>query len=225
MGKLQMILLRGWMEFNGEYGMMGLMRFDGNSSRLTPQSLEFPEIVAGFLDRDAFHLDEPCGSAHGRQGDDQRHVGELLVEHLLDGFVVGAVAQIDYNLHDVLVAHASFLEQLLHILPHTQGLLVDVAHMHHFALVVDRGCSRDVDVVAVAILHEGATLEGDTVFDGSVEVREGIEIALLLGLKAGHCIAAQLHKGLGVGRSAANAGRGDVVRVGSQSLLDEALSA
>ena len=128
-------------------------------------------------------------------------------------------------MHDVLEAHASFLKQFLHVLPHSQGLSFHIAHVDNLPLVVDGSCAGDVYVVAVAVLHEGGALEGDAILHCLVEVGGGIEVALLLGLEACQSVAAHLDDGLGVGRSAAYACGGDVVGVGCQSLLSEAFAA
>ena len=66
-------------------------------------------------------------------------------------------------------------------------------------------------MVAVAVLHLCATLKGDAVVAGTVQVGWGIEIALLFGSETGQCVCSQLHESLGVRRVAANASGGDIV--------------
>ena len=98
-------------------------------------------VVRGLLDGDAFHLDEPCGSAHGCKGDDGWHVGIFVAEHVADDVVVGVVAQIDDDLCCVVHGHVGFLEQCFDVFPHALCLLFYVADVHYFAFVVDAGCA------------------------------------------------------------------------------------
>ena len=93
----------------------------------------------GSLDCDALHLDEPCGTADGGEGDDVGDVGEFFLEHILDHLVVGSVAKIDDDLHDIAPIHAAFFEQFFYVLPHAACLAFDVAHVEDFTLVVDGG--------------------------------------------------------------------------------------
>ena len=49
----------------------------------------------------ALHLDEPCGTTYGSEGEDGWDVRILLPEHLADYFEVGGIAQIDNQLSSV----------------------------------------------------------------------------------------------------------------------------
>lgn len=98
-------------------------------------------VVHGGTYCDAFHLDEPGGSAYGCEGDDGWHVGVFLSEHLADGVVVCVVAQIDDDLCCVCHCHVGFLEECFDVFPHALCLFFYVACVHYFAFVVDAGCA------------------------------------------------------------------------------------
>ena len=90
-------------------------------------SSERAKCCGAAIHGNTFHFNEPRGAADGSQGDDIRDVGETLLEHPADKFIVGCVAQIDDDLHDIGKGHAAFGKQVFHIFPHAAGLLLDVS--------------------------------------------------------------------------------------------------
>ena len=85
--------------------------------------------IVSLLHGHALHLDEPSGAADGCEGDDKGDAGKLVGEHLADDVVVSKVSQIDDDLHDIVEGHATFVEECFNVFPHTQGLLLHIAHM------------------------------------------------------------------------------------------------
>ena len=183
----------------------------------------FVIVVLCRTNRHALHLDEPGGAADGGKGEDGGDVGIFLAEHRANLLIVRAVAQIDDELHGIVHRHSCLAEERFDVLPHASRLLLDVAFIHHLAFVVDARRAGDDGMVAVAELEERASLEGDTVLCGAVEVCRGIEVALLFRLETAEGIASQLYDGLGVEGASADACGGDVVRLGYQAVLREIL--
>ena len=89
----------------------------------------------------ALHLYQPTETADGGIDDDGGDVGETLAKHLADGGVVGGVAQVDDEVHHVVVVHPRFAKQCLDVLPHAVGLADYVARVYNAAFVVDAGCA------------------------------------------------------------------------------------
>ena len=127
----------------------------------------------------AFHLDEPGWTADGCVGDDEGHLRESLGEDVADHGVVGYVTEVDDDLHDIGEIGSSFMEKLGDVLEHALCLTDDVAYVEDIAFVVDAGCAGDEVLGTVGIGDGGASLEGDSIFVGGIEVGLGIEVALL----------------------------------------------
>lgn len=79
-------------------------------------------------------------------------------------------------------------------------------------------------MVAVAELQECASLEGDAVVAGAIEVCVGVEVLLLLWLEAFQGVASQLYECFCVGGVAADACGGDVVCLCCESVLVEVVA-
>lgn len=115
--------------------------------------------------------------------------------------------------------HRPLGQKRFDILPHTLRLAYDVAHVHHSTFVVNRSGAADVGVGTVAKLEESAALKGNAIFDGGIKIRQGIKVALLLRLKSGEGIGAELDEGVRIGPQPTNTSGGDVVGVLGESLL------
>ena len=171
---------------------------------------------------DTFHLDEPLGTAHGGESDDGGDVRETRSEEVAHRDIVGRVAQIDRDLRRMFgEIHLGFGQKRIDVFPHAVGLAHDVADVHHLSFVVDRSRAADEHMRTIAVFDHGAALESHPIFDGGIEVCEGIQVALLPGRQAFHRISAELHERTRVGRQTTDAGRRNVVRVGRQPHAEE----
>ena len=143
--------------------------------------LEVSELrISSRRNCNALHLDEPGGPTYRSQGYNARCLGEAFLEHLAHNLIISCVAQIDHDLHDIVISGISFGQKGLYVLPHTIGLLDDIAYVNYVPLVVNAGSTTDEDMCSVAILHHRTALERHPILVGGVQVSGRIEIALLL---------------------------------------------
>ena len=115
--------------------------------------------------------------------------------------IIGRVAEVDRDLRRMVgEIHLGFGQKRIEIFPHAVGLAHDVADVHHLSFVVDRGRAADERMRTIAVFDHRAPLERHAVFDGGIEVGEGVQVALLAGRQAFHRISAELHERTRVGR-------------------------
>jgi hypothetical protein len=166
----------------------------------------------------AFHLDEPCGPADARLGDDEGCKGKTAFHVSGDTFCIGHVAQIDDEIFHVRQRASPIAHQHVDVGEQAVGLSRHVAKVNAMALLVDARRAGDDEALAV---EAGAAFESHAVLVGGIEVFGGLEIAHLLRDDVLGGIEVHRHQGGGHGSGAAYARGGDEMGVEGEALPGE----
>ena len=168
-----------------------------------------------------FRLDQPSGAADGSEDNELGQMGIVRGEIVTYHGIIGGIPQVGDSLGDVVNRSSRLGQEGGDVLHHAFGLPDDIALIQDSALVVDAGRAGDQYVCAIGIVDGRASLEGDPILVGGVEMGRGIELLDLLRSQSLHGIGIHLHAHLRIGMASLDTGAGDVMGLLGQSLGDE----
>ena len=169
----------------------------------------------------AFHFNQPCGAADACLHDDVGRVGEVGVEIALHQIVVGDVAEIDQEIFHVGERGVAVLKEFGDVEEEALRLLFHIADVEHLTVAVDACRTGDEDVAAGGEVDRRGAFEGHTVFARRIEIVKSLEIFHVRTLNAFDREEVDAHDGGRVVGVAADAGRGNIVRVGAQARTEK----